>query len=58
MVVLKYPNFKKNVDPDAHVKVFNYVVKENAETFEEYIINVINYALRDVTLNWCHNYMS
>ncbi len=32
-VVLKYPNFKKYVDPYVHVKVFNYVIKANSETF-------------------------
>jgi hypothetical protein len=37
-VALKYPNFKNDVDPHAHVKMFNFVVKENAKTFEEYII--------------------
>ncbi len=38
-VALKY--FKKNVDPYAHVKVFNYVMKANAKTFEEYTINAL-----------------
>jgi hypothetical protein len=50
-VALKYPDFKKNVDLDVHVKVSNFVVKANAKTFEEYIINVFNYMLRDVALN-------
>jgi len=27
-VVLKYPNFKKNVDPNAHVRVFNSTIKK------------------------------
>jgi hypothetical protein len=55
-VVFKYPNFKKDDDPDVHVKVFNYVVKANVETFREYIINVFSYMLIDTTSNWCHNY--
>jgi hypothetical protein len=38
--------------------VFNFVIKENAETFEKYIINVFNYVLRDTALSWRHNYMS
>jgi hypothetical protein len=33
MVALKYPNFKKDVDPNAHVKVFNSVVKKTENTF-------------------------
>jgi hypothetical protein len=58
MVTLKYPNFKKVVDPNIHVKVFNFVVKANAKTFEEYIINAFNNMLKDIALDWCHNYMS
>jgi hypothetical protein len=26
-VALKYPNFKKDANPDVHVRVFNFVVK-------------------------------
>ncbi len=29
-VALKYPNFKKDVNLDVHVKVFNFVVKASA----------------------------
>jgi hypothetical protein len=58
MVVLKYPNFVKDDDPNAHVRVFNYAMKANAKTLEEYIINAFNYILRNITLDWCHNYMS
>ncbi len=50
-VVFKYFDFKKNVDPDVHVKVFNYEVKENACTFKEYVINAFNYMLRDTALD-------
>ncbi len=48
MVTLKYPDFKKDVDLDAHVRVFNSTVKANVKTFEEYIINAFNYMLRDI----------
>ncbi len=34
-VTFKYLNFKKDVDLDVHVKVFNFVIKKNAETFEK-----------------------
>jgi hypothetical protein len=57
MVALKYPDFKKDVDLDAHVKVLNFVVKTNVETFEKDIINVFIYMLRNITLDRCHNYM-
>jgi hypothetical protein len=54
-VALKYLDFKKGVDLDVHVKVCNYAIKENAKTFEEYIINAFSYTLRDTTSDWCHN---
>jgi hypothetical protein len=51
MVALKYPNFKKVVNLDAHVKLFNSIIKVNAKTFEMYIINAFSYTLRDTTLD-------
>jgi hypothetical protein len=56
--ILKYSNFKKDVDPNAHVKVFNFTIKANAETFEEYNINAFSYTFKDTASNWCDNYMS
>jgi hypothetical protein len=50
-VALKYPDFKKDVDPYAHVKVFNFEVKANVKTSKKYIINAFNYTLRDTTSN-------
>jgi hypothetical protein len=48
-VALKYPDFKKNASPNVHVRMFNSIVKANAEIFEEYIINAFSYMLRDMT---------
>jgi hypothetical protein len=31
-VDFKYPNFKKDVDPNVHVKMFNSIMKINVET--------------------------
>jgi len=56
-VALKYHDFKENVDLYAHVKGFNFVVKVKVETFEEYIISVFNYTLKDMASDLCHNYM-
>jgi hypothetical protein len=56
-VTLKYPNLKKDDNVDVHVRVFNFAMKANAKSFEEYIINAISYTLRDTTSNRCHNYM-
>jgi hypothetical protein len=57
-VALKYLDLKKDVDLDFHVRVFNFVVKDNAKTSKEYIINAFSYMLIDtMALNWCHTYM-
>jgi hypothetical protein len=50
-VAFKYLDFKKDVDLDAHVKVFNFAVKANVETFKKYIINVFSYTLKNTTSN-------
>jgi len=35
MVVLKCLDFKKDVDPDAHVRMLNFAMKGNVETFKK-----------------------
>jgi hypothetical protein len=50
-VALKYFDLKKDVDLDAHVRMFNFIIKKNVETSEEYIINVFSYTLRDITFD-------
>ncbi len=57
MVAFKCLDFFLNDDLNVHVKVFNFAVKVNTETFEEYIINFFSYMLRDMASGWCHNYM-
>ncbi len=47
-VALKYLDLKKYVDLDVHVKVFNFVVKANVETSEDYIINAFGYMLKNM----------
>ncbi len=49
--ILKYPNFKKNADPNVHVRVFNSIMKVNVATSKKYIVNVFNYTLKNMTLN-------
>jgi len=48
-VALKYHDFRKDVDPNAHVRMFNFVIKTNIETSKKYIINAFNYKLKDTT---------
>jgi hypothetical protein len=57
-VALKYPDFKKNADPNAHVKMFNYEVKVNVETLKKISSMCLTIRSRDTTLDSCHNYMS
>jgi hypothetical protein len=33
-------------------------MKVNVATSKKYIVNVFNYTLKNMTLNWGHNYMS
>jgi hypothetical protein len=56
-VAFMYSDFKKDGDPYACGKMFNFVVQANVETFEDYIINAFSYTQKD-TSDWCHNYMS
>jgi hypothetical protein len=37
--------------------MFNFTIKENAKTSQEYTINVFSYMVKDMALNWCHNNM-
>jgi hypothetical protein len=50
-VALNYPHFKKDIDPDVHVKMFNYVVKANVKISKKYIINAFSYTLKGTTLD-------
>ncbi len=45
-VPLKYFDFKKDVNPYVHVRVFNFVMKANVKTFEEYITNAFRVKAR------------
>jgi hypothetical protein len=57
-VAFKYPDFKKDVDPNVPVGMFNFAIKANAKISEDYIINAFSYRLKDTTSDSCHNYMS
>jgi hypothetical protein len=48
---LKYPNYKKDANPNVHVTMFQVAIRVNGETFEEYIINAFNYTLREMRLD-------
>jgi hypothetical protein len=48
-VILKYPNFKTDVDRNVHVRMFNFIMKVDVETYKKYIINAFSYMLKDTT---------
>jgi hypothetical protein len=42
-VTLNYLDFKKNVNLNVHVKLFNFVMKANENTSKEYILEYITF---------------
>jgi hypothetical protein len=44
---LQYPSYVKNIDPNAHIRVFKKAIKANGETMEAYIINMFGFTFRD-----------
>jgi hypothetical protein len=54
---LQYPTYVKDIDPDAHIKVFKKAIKTNGETMEANIINIFGFILRDNIFEWGENYV-
>jgi hypothetical protein len=52
-----YLKYKKNFDPNAHVRVFKATIKANYEMIDEEISNWFNFTSKDNGSNWCNNYM-
>jgi len=48
---LKYQNYKKDVDPNVHMIMFQAIVKANGITLHELIINAFIYTLKEMTLD-------
>ncbi len=48
---LQYPTYVKDIDPDAHIRVFKKAIKANGETVEIDIINLFGLFLGIVSLN-------
>ncbi len=47
----------KDVDPDAHVRMFKVAIRTNGETNDAKIINLFSFTLKDIMSDWCNNYM-
>jgi len=50
-VAFKCFHFKKDVELNVHVKIFNFKMKVNVKTSKIYIINVFSYMLKDMILD-------
>jgi hypothetical protein len=44
---LQYPTYVKDIDLDAHIKVFKNAIKANGETMETNTINLFGFTLKD-----------
>ncbi len=47
----------KDIDHDAHIKVFKKTIQTYGETMEMNIINLIGFTLRDNTSKWGENFV-
>ncbi len=52
-----YPTYVKDNDLDAHIKVFKKTIRTNGETMEVDIINLFNFTLQDIILEWGENFV-
>jgi hypothetical protein len=57
---LNYHEYKKDIDPNAHVWIFNITIKANGEIKDEKIMNMFSFTLKDIAFDWywCSNYMN
>jgi hypothetical protein len=54
---LQYPTYVKDIDPDAHIRVFKKTIKANGETMEANINNLFSFTLWDNILEWGENFV-
>jgi hypothetical protein len=54
---LNYLEYEKKSNPNAHVQIFEAIIKANGEMINEKIVNIFNFTLKDNASNWCNNYM-
>jgi hypothetical protein len=54
---LQYPTYVKDINPDAHIRVFKKAIKANGEIVEVDIINLFGFTLRDSISEWGENYV-
>jgi hypothetical protein len=54
---LQYPIYIKEIDPNAHIRLFKKAIKANGEIVEVDIINMFGFILRDNIFEWDENYV-
>jgi hypothetical protein len=54
---LQYPTYVKDINLDAHIKVFKMTIKANGETMEADIINMFGFTFKDNIFEWGENYV-
>jgi hypothetical protein len=52
----QYQNYVKDMNLDAHIRVFKKAIKANGETMEINIINLFSFIHRDIIFEWGENY--
>jgi hypothetical protein len=50
---LNYLEYVKDVDPNAHVRVFKVAIRTN----DVEIVNLFNFTFKNNVSNWCNNYI-
>ncbi len=54
---LKYLEYIKDSDPNAHVRVFKATIKANNEINDVEIVNLFNFTFRNIVFHYCNNYL-
>jgi hypothetical protein len=54
---LNYPEYVKDSNLDAHVRVFKATIRTNSGIDDAKIVNMFNFSLKDIVSDWCNNYM-
>jgi endo-1,4-beta-mannosidase len=49
---LQYPTYVKDIDLDAHIRVFEKTIKANGKTMEANIINMFGFTFKDNIFKW------
>jgi hypothetical protein len=53
---LQYPTHVKDIDLNAHIRVFKKAIKANGEIVEAYIVNLFSFTLQDNISKWGENF--